>query len=372
MGSSAPSLSATLPPRLSSRPRSSQQAHQLLGEERVAAAALEELACRLDGQRLGVRAGHEQAAAVSSPERGPRATCVAAATKPAPAPASSSTSGRAVARTSSGTSASLCARIVHEGEHRLVGPVQVLDDEHGRAVRRPGPRGTPARRRSSPRARPPPPRGRAAGAGGRAGGRGRAPSGSTVSRRASAARHAVALEDAGGASDDLGEGPEGDVGAEGQAAALAPGDELGLVVEAAGELGQQAALADAGLADDEGERGAALLVGLVEQRLQGGELLLAADEGGGEAAQLGAGARQRARWRSRRRSGSLLPLSATGWQASKEKTFSVAAWVASPTATAIGGAADLQAGGDVDGVAGEEALARARGRRRGAPGPRRC
>ena len=38
-------------------------------------------------------------------------------------------------------------------------------------------------------------------------------------------------------------------------------------------------------------------------------------------------------------SGWLLPLSVTGWQASKEKTFSVAACVASPTATAIGGAA---------------------------------
>ena len=59
------------------------------------------------------------------------------------------------------------------------------------------------------------------------------------------------------------------------------------------------------------------------------------------------------------RSGWLLPLSVTAWQASNEKTFSVAACVASPTATAIGGAARLQAGGDVDGVAGEEALARA-------------
>ena len=38
-------------------------------------------------------------------------------------------------------------------------------------------------------------------------------------------------------------------------------------------------------------------------------------------------------------SGWLLPLRVTGWQSSKAKTFSVAAWVASPTATAIGGAA---------------------------------
>ena len=48
------------------------------------------------------------------------------------------------------------------------------------------------------------------------------------------ARHAVAFKDAGGGAHDLGERPEGDPGAEGQAAALAPGDEGGLVVEAAG------------------------------------------------------------------------------------------------------------------------------------------
>ena len=41
------------------------------------------------------------------------------------------------------------------------------------------------------------------------------------------------------------------------------------------------------------KRGRALGGGLVEQRLELGELLLAADEARGEAAQLGAGARQR-------------------------------------------------------------------------------
>ena len=40
--------------------------------------------------------------------------------------------------------------------------------------------------------------------------------------------------------------------------------------------------------------------------------------------------------------GLALPLTTTGWQASKEKTFSVAACVSSPTATAIGGAADCR------------------------------
>ena len=56
-----------------------------------------------------------------------------------------------------------------------------------------------------------------------------------------------------------------------------------------------------GSPDDEGEAGRVFVSGLVEQSLQTGELLLAADEGGGEAAQLGAGASQRAWWRSRRR-----------------------------------------------------------------------
>ncbi len=64
------------------------------------------------------------------------------------------------------------------------------------------------------------------------------------------------------------------------------------VVEAAGELGQQAALADAGLADDEGEAADWRPAAAVEQLLEGGELLLAADEARGEAAQLRAGARQ--------------------------------------------------------------------------------
>ena len=69
------------------------------------------------------------------------------------------------------------------------------------------------------------------------------------------AGHAVALEDAGTGADDLRERPEGDVRAERQAAALTPGDDGGLIVEAPGELGQQAALADARFADDEGEFG---------------------------------------------------------------------------------------------------------------------
>ena len=40
---------------------------------------------------------------------------------------------RAVARTRSGTETLTLREVVHEGEHRLIGPVQVLDDDDGRA-----------------------------------------------------------------------------------------------------------------------------------------------------------------------------------------------------------------------------------------------
>ena len=194
-----------------------------------------------------------------SPRRraGRARACVAAATKPAPGPASSSTSGRAVASTSRGTARLALREVVHEGQHRLVGPVQVLDDEHRRA-------------RSGEALEERPPGGEVLLARGllgleaeqraQAGAQAVAvsPSRAAPPRGAPRARHAVALEDAGGGAHDLRERPEGDVRAERQAAALAPGDELGPVVEAAGELGEQAALADAGLADDEGEARAVL------------------------------------------------------------------------------------------------------------------
>ena len=68
-------------------------------------------------------------------------------------------------------------------------------------------------------------------------------------------RAVVGLEDAGVSLHDLAERPEGDALAVRQAAALAPGDQLGARVDVAQELGDQARLADAGLADDEGDLG---------------------------------------------------------------------------------------------------------------------
>ena len=64
---------------------------------------------------------------------------------------------------------------------------------------------------------------------------------------------AVGLEDAGVRLDDLRECPEGDPLAIGQAATLSPGDHLRSGVDAGEQLADQPGLADAGLADDEGD-----------------------------------------------------------------------------------------------------------------------
>ena len=63
----------------------------------------------------------------------------------------SRSSGRAVATTSSGTPRAAAPELLDEGEHRLVGPVHVLEDQHGRAGGGPGRAGTAAR---PPRSRP--------------------------------------------------------------------------------------------------------------------------------------------------------------------------------------------------------------------------
>ena len=158
-------------------------------------------------------------------------------------------------------------------------------------------------------------------------------------------------------SDDLGEGPEGDVRAEGQAAALAPGDErwagrrdAGRTRRAGGSCRCRARRRSGRSADcrrswpraSRSSRAASSSSRptKLEVKLRSSEPVRAR----------GAVAIQACR-------GWLLPLRATGWQASKAKTL-------------LGGGvrrlADgdghrrrrrLQAGGHVDGVAGEEALA---------------
>ena len=85
----------------------------------------------------------------------------------------------------------------------------------------------------------------------------------------------VALEDAGRLLDDLCDGPVGDALPVGQAAAPA---DRGLALGGRGELGHQAALADAGVADEGGDERPALVDGAPPRREQDVELGRAADE----------------------------------------------------------------------------------------------
>ena len=106
------------------------------------------------------------------------------------------------------------------------------------------------------------------------------------------------------------------------------------------------------------KRGVRSSADLLEQLPQRGELLLAADEGGGERAQLRAGARQGG---GREPGAERLALALEGDEvAGVEREDLLGGRVrrlADRDRHRRGGA--LQAGGDVDGVAGEEALARA-------------
>ena len=269
-----------------------EQAHELLGEERVAAAALEDQGLEVGGQRLGAEAGAGQLGGLLAGERAEGERARRSPRSRHRGRLSSSTSGRAVARTSKGTLGTALREEVHEGQHRLVGPVQVLDDEHQRAA------GGEALEEVAP--------GRevllAAGllgleaeqrrAGGHAAGRGRAPPGerSRGAPRCGPRRRSRGCRPRPCTISESAQ--KVTLRAEGQAAALAPCDELGPVVETTGELGEQAALADAGLAETRVKRGLRPSSAASEQLLQRGELLLAADERRGEAAQLRAGAGQ--------------------------------------------------------------------------------
>ena len=268
-----------------------QEADELLGKERVAAAALEDQGLQVGGQRPGTEASAGELGGLLAGERAEgklSGRCNEARAGTGELEHLGSGAGQDEERGGSRAS----GQVVHEGQHRLVGPVQVLDDEHrgiggSEALEELSPGGEvllargllclEAEERAQARAEPV-----AVGV-----------LGQDRLEAGLGAGHAVALEHAGLGAHDLAERPEGDAAAEGQAAALTPDDEPGVVVEAAGELGQQSALADAGLADEEGTVETPVGGRLVEQGLELGELLLPADELGAEAAQLGAGARQR-------------------------------------------------------------------------------
>ena len=157
-----------------------------------------------------------------------------------------------------------------------------------------------------------------------------------------AARDAVALEDAGRAAHDLGERPEGHVRSEGQAAALAPGDGRGGSSRRRANSASRRLLPMPGSPQIRPNCGLRPSVAASTSFCSSVELLLAADEGGGERAQLRAGARQGG-GREPGVERLTLALERDGVAGvEREDVFSVAACVDSPTATAIGGAADCR------------------------------
>ena len=91
-------------------------------------------------------------------------------------------------------------------------------------------------------------------------------------------RRGVGLQDPGVGLEDLAQGPERDPLAVRQAAALAPGDEAGLRVGVRAELGDEAALAHAGLAHDRDETHRVGGHALVEEALEERQIDLAANE----------------------------------------------------------------------------------------------
>ena len=132
---------------------------------------------------------------------------------------------------------------------------------------------------NSLRERPLLPRGPAAGAAGRR---------ATRSPRRRAPRRAwprhldlIELVDAELFPDDLAQGPEGELVAVGRAAALTPAHDGRTAVDVAQKLEEEARLADAGFADDDGKLRLRGGTHLLEQPAQDAELDLAADEGAG-------------------------------------------------------------------------------------------
>ena len=131
MGSSTRGWSATVPPRFSSRSRSSiKKAHELLGEHWGSPPLrLSNAACRLTGRDAAPRRARTSCP-VSPPESGPSATCSAAETNAAPGPTTRAPPGDRC-RGAGGVHCQVLREVVEEAEHGSVGPVQVLDDEHG-------------------------------------------------------------------------------------------------------------------------------------------------------------------------------------------------------------------------------------------------
>ena len=172
--------------------------------------------------------------------------------------------------------------VLQEGEHRVVGPVQILEHEHGRVARsamcsRNRRHAVNSSSRSAVEVASIPSSGEQPLAEPRA--------------LLTVGKHRVELGDVAtsGASDskmpawalqDLAERPERDAFAVGQAPTLTPGDQVGLVVDVGTELGHDPALAEPGLADHGDELGGDRGERLVEDALQDRQVDLSTDERG--------------------------------------------------------------------------------------------
>ena len=170
--------------------------------------------------------------------------------------------------------------VLQKGEHRVVGPVQVLEYEDGRTILR------DLLQESSPSGE----EFLALGRGGRShpekwqqplaepcmfGPFGK----DRVQLRLRDLRP-IGFQDPGVGFHDLPERPECDALPVGQAPALVPGDEAGQGIDVSAQLGDEAALPDTGLTDDGDELDGARRRGLVEQALEEGQVDVAADERG--------------------------------------------------------------------------------------------
>ena len=116
--------------------------------------------------------------------------------------------------------------------------------------------------------------------------------------------------------DDLAERPQRDAVAVREAAPLAPRDELGVRVDDAEQLVDEAALADAGNADERHElRRPRVSRALEDASRRTAELVLAADELGARLVRdVDAEARAGATWPSQTGIGCDFPFASTGWR----------------------------------------------------------
>ena len=171
-------------------------------------------------------------------------------------------------------------QVLQEGEHRLIGPVQVLEHEHGGVLL------------GDVLQEPPPGREQLLALGGGGGldpeqrQQALAEPGTFVAfgkDRVELGRGdggCVGLQDPGVGLQDLPQRPERDALPVGQAPSLTPGDEVGFGVDVAEELGDDPALAEPRLAHDRDELDRGRRHGLVEDALQQRQVDLAADERG--------------------------------------------------------------------------------------------